>query len=253
MSKIEEYDYLLRHFDENAGQKEEVALALYVFEINGEKQPTRSNISELLEHSRSGVQKSSLSSYIQRLNDSGWIVRSGDNSYRLKHEGEERVEALLDEGAFEQNREGVFIDLETISHPYYAQLVDDINRCYKYKVNDGVMVLTRKLHENLVFEILRAEYSDDDPKMFYDTENHRHYRYDELLDNLKVAAKDVRRMTKEGLDGEMVEEIRALKEKGNTSAHSIRVDIPDEELEDISSEATYYTEVLYEIWSNLEG
>lgn len=247
-----EFDNLLRHFSAEAGQKEEVALAFFFFEQTGRKGVSRSEVRDLLSDSRSGVQNSSLSKYVQRLDDNEWIVPTGDNgSYRISHKGEREVQDLLDEGALEDRRSGAFIDLDVIEHTYYEQLVDDINRCYEYRVNDGVLVLTRKLHENLVYEILRAEYSDTDPQMFYDVENHRHYRYDELLNNLKDAAKDVRRMTKEGLDGEMVEEIRALKDKGNTSAHSIRVDIPDDELDDLSWEATYYTEVLYEIWSNL--
>lgn len=247
-----EFDNLLRHFSDEAGQKEEVALAFFFFEQNGREGVSRSEVLDLLRDSRSRVQNTNLSKYIQRLDDAEWIVPTGkDGSYRIRHKGEREVRDLLDDGALADRRSGAFIDLDIIDHPYYEQLVDDINRCYEHRVNDGVLVLTRKMHENLVYEILRAEYSSTDSLMFYDSENHRHYRYDELLDNLKDAAKDVRRMTKEGLDGEMVEEIRALKDKGNTSAHSIRVDFPDDELEDLSREATYYTEVLYEIWSNL--
>lgn len=251
-------DYLIDHFDDSAGHKEEVALIIYYLENRDENETegvTQSEVKEIIRNSRSRVSTSSVYTYFSRLEDAEWISESNGDSYILTHDGEDDVEELLADGVLNipRNEDERFIDSDIFEEHRYKKLVDDINESYRYHVYDGTMVLTRKFFENLIFEILRGEYSGEDTQMFFDQENQRHYNFDELLNNLKIGVPDIKRFTKEGLDREMVEDIRELKEKGNKGAHSIRVNFDEGEVEALSDDATHLAEVIYEVWTGVQN
>lgn len=250
-------DYLIDHFDDGAGHKEEVALIIYYLENREEgsmEGVTQSDVKEVIRNSRSAVSTSGVSSYFSRLKGD-WISESNGSSYILTHDGEDKVEELLADGALDtpRHKDERFIDSDIFEEHRYKKLVEDINESYRYHIYDGTMVLTRKFFENLVFEILRGEYSGEDTQMFFDQENQRHYSFDELLNNLKIGVPDLKRFTKEGLDRQMVEDIRGLKEKGNKGAHSIRVDFEEGEVEALSDDATHMAEVIYEVWRGVQN
>jgi hypothetical protein len=140
----------------------------------------------------------------------------------------------------------LFIDVEDFEGDgRYEQLVVDVNECYWHRINDAVMVLTRKLFEDMVYQILQTHYGGEDVQMFYDRENTRHYSFDELLDNFREGVPILRQYSRD-LDRELVDKLRDLKEAGNTGAHSVKVGFTDEEVEGWSDEATIIAEVLYE-------
>jgi len=250
-------NYLIDNFSDEAGHKEEIALVIYHLE-NREDGPvngvTQADVKAAIRNSRSTVSPNGVSSYFSRLKGD-WISESNGNSYILTHNGKDGVEELLADGALDTPRgqDERFIDSDIFDEHRYQKLVDDINESYRYHIYDGTIVLTRKLFENLVFEILRDEYSGEDTQMFFDQENQRHYSFDELLNNLKIGVPNLKRFTKEGLNREMVEDIRELKEKGNKGAHSIRVDFEEGEVEALSDDATNLAEVIYEVWSGVQN
>lgn len=244
------FDQLLEYFDNDAGQKEKVALAIYSHE--GEQSPPRikpGGIKVVIKRSRASVSTSSVSTYLRRLREEGWIKLVEDESYRLTHTGRDQVEVLLDDEAFDKprNEEDRFLDIENFDDDErYAKLVEDINKSYQYRIYDATMVLTRKFFEDMVFEILKTHYAGDEVQMFYDQENGQHHSFDDLLSNFKDGVPTLRRYSRE-LEREMVEDLRDLKNEGNTGAHSIRVDFTDEEVENWSSEATRVAEVFYDV------
>lgn len=247
-------DYL-DYFDDDTGQKEEVALIFYYLETEEDiENITQSDVKQTIRSSRSGVPPSNIYTYIRRLQQVGWITAGENDSFLLHHDGEDRVEELLDDEAFNPPRaeNERFIDSDVFEDDRYSTLIKDINQSYQYRIYDGTLVLTRKFFENMTFEILREEYAGDNVQMFFDQENQRHYSFDELLNNLKICVPDLKRFTKEGFDREMVEEIRELKEKGNKGAHSVRVDFEDGEVESLSDDATHFAEILYEIWTSVQ-
>lgn len=251
-------NHLIDHFDEDAGGKEEVALIMYYLEKRDDEETegvTQAEVKEVIRSSRSTVTISGVSTYFSRLADANWISEGRGNKYVLTHPGEDEVEALLDDEALAGPRpeDDRFIDSDIFEEERYQKLVEDINASYRHHIYDGTMVLTRKFFENMVFEILRGEYSGEDVQMFFDQENQRHYSFDELLNNLKIGVPNLKRFTKEGLDREMVEDLRDLKDKGNKSAHSIRVEYDEGEVEELSPEATRYAEVIYEVWKGVEN
>ncbi|USZ69405.1 hypothetical protein NGM10_06630 [Halorussus salilacus] len=155
---------------------------------------------------------------------------------------------LLDDEALgnPRNEGESFIDSEVVDDERYERLIKDINDCYRYRIYDGTMVLTRKLFEDMVFEILKTHYAGRDVQMFYNQEDDCHYSFNELLNKLKDGVSTLRRYSRE-LDDAFVEEVRELKNAGNRGAHSIRVDFTDDEVEEWASDATRMFEVLYDV------
>jgi len=164
-----DFDRLLDHFDREAGQKEQVGLILYYFEQFEDKNKiTQSDAKELIQESRLSINTSSVSTYFRRLEDEDSITTAGSGGYRLTHEGEDGIEELLDKDALDDHRDegDLFIDTDAIDHERYQELIEDINDCYRYRVYSGTMVLTRKLFEDIVFEILKTHYGSDDVQRY---------------------------------------------------------------------------------------
>lgn len=243
-----EFDRLLDHFSDDAVQQEQVALIFYYLEeFKGQDEITQSDVKDVIQSSRSTISISSVSTYFRRL-DGSWITSTQNGGYRLTHPGEDGVEELLDEDALDDHRDknDLFIDTDAVDDERYEELIGDINDSYRYRVHSGTMILTRKLFEDMVFEILKTHYAGDDVQMFYNQEDDCHYSFNELLNNLKDGVSTLRRYSRE-LDDAFVEEIRDIKNAGNRGAHSIRVDFTDDDIKESSDEATRIAEVLYDV------
>ncbi|MDZ7849980.1 MAG: hypothetical protein U5K70_03925 [Halodesulfurarchaeum sp.] len=244
------FDRYLEGLDDDAGGKEHAALALYYLdEVEGQPKVAQAEVRTEIKQSRSIYSPSGVSRYFDRLDGDGLIASVGNGEYRLTPAGVEYVEGWLDETVLVNTRDegDLFINTDGFeSDERYAQLVDDINECYRYRIYDATLVLSRKLFEDLIFQILKTYYSGDDVQMFYDQENSRHYSFDELLNNLSDTVPTLRRFSRE-LDRSLVEGIRELKDEGNAGAHALRVEFADEEVEAFSGEATRFAEILYDI------
>lgn len=244
------FDEFLVNFEKDAGGKEQIALAIYYLETEeGKQSVSQSEIRSLIRSSQSTISPSGTSAYFKRLANAKWIAPTGDNEYRLTGSGREEVKARLDEGPIggPRKQDDVFLDTDNFEgEERYEQLVKDINRCYQYRIYDATMVLSRKLFEDLVYQILQTHYAGENVQMFYDQENNRHYTFEELLNNLRDAVSTLRRYSRE-LDKALVEELRNLKNEGNAGAHAIRVDFTDEEIEAWSRDATRIAEVLFDV------
>jgi DNA-binding PadR family transcriptional regulator len=245
------FDRFLENFDSDSGQKEQIALIIYYFEQHeGFDDVTQADIKGVIRGSRSTINTSTVSQYISRLRDNNWITSTENDGYRLSNPGRQGVRELLDEAAIVDHRDEDerFVDTDVVDDERYDVLIEDINDCYRYRIYDGMMVLTRKLFEDMVFQILKTHYAGKQNDMFYHQANGQHYSFDDLLTNLKDGIPTLRMYSRE-LDQSLVEEIRDLKEEGNSGAHSIRLDFSDEEVDDWSDDATRFTEILYEVLS----
>lgn len=244
------FDRYLEAFDDGAGGKEQAALAVYYLaEIEGKTRVTQAEVRTEIEQSRSTYSPSGVSRCFKRLDGDGLIASVGNGGYRLTPAGIEYVEERLDDAALVNTRdeEDRFIDTDGFDGDgRYGKLVADINECYRNRIYDATMVLTRKLFEDMVFKILQTHFAGQDDQMFYDQENSRHYSFDELLTNLSEAVPTLRMYSRE-LDRSLVEGVRELKNEGNAGAHAIRVDFTDDEVEALSSDAMRFAEILYDV------
>ncbi|RZH67993.1 hypothetical protein [Natrinema altunense] len=244
------FDDFLANFDDDSGQKEEIGLIFYYLEIEEDEDSIeQSDVKRTIKRTRSSISLSTVSTYFGRLKKTGWITSTENDGFRLTHTGKREVEARLDDAALDNPRdeEDLFINLNNFEDDdKYQKLVDDINSSYQYRIYDATMVLTRKLFEEMTFEILKTHFAGKDVQMFYDQENSRHYSFGDLLNNLKGGVPTLKRYSRD-LDQALVEDIRDLKNEGNEGAHSIRVYFTDEEVEKWSDDATRFAEILYDV------
>jgi hypothetical protein len=78
-----DFDRYLESFDDDAGGKEQAALAIYYLETEEENSSaSQSEIRSLIRTSRSTVSPSGTTSYFNRLDDAEWITPVGNNEYR---------------------------------------------------------------------------------------------------------------------------------------------------------------------------
>jgi Mn-dependent DtxR family transcriptional regulator len=244
-----DFDRLLAHFDDEAVQQEQVGLIFYYLEhFESQDEVTQSDVKDVIRRTKSTISTSTVSTYFARLNNDSWITSTENDSCRLTHAGEEEVEELLNEDALDNHREedDLFIETESLKDKRYEELIAEINGSYRYRIYSGTMVLTRKLLEDMIFQILKTHYVGVENDMYYDQENGRHYSFDDLITNLKDGVPTLRQYARE-LDRDLVEDIRDLKEKGNSGAHALRVNFSEEEMENLSSDVTRMVEILYEV------
>lgn len=241
-----EFNQLLRYYGED-GQKETVALALYYweeYEDRGSEGASKSEIASVVEASRSSVKRSSVSTYLSRLND--WVTTTGSGNHQLTPAGQDAVEAALDDDLLREPRSDRFINTDALDEDEYCgRLVDDINTCYQYYIPDATLVLSRKLFEYLVYQILMGHYSGEDIDMYFDTETRRSLGFKELSNNFADSVTILRQYSRD-LDDDVAETVEWFRDQGNTGAHSIRIDVTGEELAEKSPDATRAAEILYD-------
>lgn len=250
------FDQILRRsgLANGSTNTEIVGLAFYYLEEYESKEGAKTKeVKEVVERSRTSINGSSVSRSVSNLKNKEWItpIDSGDRfpRYRLTFKAINHYKETLADGDGdddEESKEGRFIDTDVVEVDYYESLVNNINGSYQNRINDATLILTRKLFENLIIDILRAEFGGPGIDLYYDTEHGRFWGLGTLCGNLGEKVSDLKHYSRQ-LDNGLINRVEEFKERGNSQAHSVRVGVPDEELEDMKDEATKLTEILYDI------
>jgi hypothetical protein len=244
-----EFDRLLK-FSDYSRQQEIVGLAVFYFEEYRECQEIdRAEIINLIQESRESVPKTNVSTYLSRLESEGHLT-TGSEGYRLKHQGQKYFRNLISSDLIEEPREDRFIDTDIADEQFYDRLVEDINECYRVRVNDAILVLTRKLFENLLVDILRGHYGRQNVELFFDTHRGYHHGLKELKKNLRENVSDFRIYSRD-IDEDLLDELDKFKEQGDAGAHSIAVNVTDEKVEAMSDDVTRLFDVFYDTWQGV--
>ena len=115
-----------------------------------------------------------------------------------------------------------FIDADFRNETLYEKLKVEINNCYSYGFFTATLVLSRKLTENMLIDILRKKYPPNvaqNLKIYYTQEKKHFKNLSDLISELNNRKSDFEP------DINIVEDIlkliRPLRESANSSAHSI--------------------------------
>ena len=234
-----------------SSQQDKVGLTIHFLESEMDKHSVEtSEIGALIEESRIEMSPTVISARISDLKHDGVLTTVQEApyyQYRLTHEGLEKYDEMtpeLDEQ--DKVRDGRFIHVDGLEVDYYDKLVEHINKSYQYGINDGCLVLTRKLFENLVIDILRAEYGGEGIQLYFNKNNGRFHGLGTLCRKLEEKAADLKHYSRQ-LDNGLVDRVERFKEHGNSQAHSVRVDFDTDEIERMSEEATKLTKTLYDL------
>lgn len=246
-----DFEGILRNED-RSDMRTVIGLSIYYLEeIKGQSSVSSSDISDLIDNSR--MQKpspSSIAAYIRHMKDDG-IVKKRGRGYILTLSGIEKYKDKV--GTADMRRDGVkFIGGIHISDEFYSDLIADINNCYQAGVDEATLILTRKLIENLLIDLLRTKYghSEGDIDLFYDTENRQFRRFSTLIENIQTNMGDFEYYS-DRMDDEIISEIRELKNGGDASAHSIELAPSEEIMEEYQSKANDLADILSYTLNNI--
>ncbi|WP_154019044.1 hypothetical protein [Halococcus agarilyticus] len=143
-----------------------------------------------------------------------------------------------------------FLDIDNVAGTFYPGLIERINTCYQLGINDATLILTRKLIENLLIDVLRRKYGTDRIEIYYDPDSSEFHSFYELIENFKELQSDFEHYSGE-VDDNFIRELNSIRKPSNAEAHSIETDISDGEIENYQSISIYLVKVLFHIRNSL--
>ncbi|AWB28471.1 hypothetical protein [Halococcoides cellulosivorans] len=143
-----------------------------------------------------------------------------------------------------------FLDIDNVPGTFYPDLVENINRCYSLGIYDATLVLTRKLLENLVIDILRDQYGKQEINLYYLPDNHRFSKFSDLIDSFETNLGDFKHLSG-GLDSDFIDELNSFRQDANAEAHSIETNITESDIEGYREQAQHASKVLFRVWRNM--
>lgn len=249
------FDEFLRHSDHrDLSQKHLTGLTgFYIDEIKGENTFSTTDIIQTVDKSRESLNSSHVSTYIGRLTDDE-LVTEADDGYRLTYAGLDHYGELVNIPDHSREvRHGSFIEVTDVEIGFYETLIRDINKCYRIGVDDATFVLTRKLIENLVIDLLKRKYGNtkEGKEMFFDIEKRQFRKFSDILEKLEENMGDFEHFSNR-LDEEVVSDMDEFRESANSDAHSVKVDRTNDEMERFSRIATESVDILLYVRKELE-
>ena len=145
----------------------------------------------------------------------------------------------------------LFIDIDNTTDDFYDDLIENINQCYRIGVYDGTFVLTRKLLENLVLDLLRKEYPKSYLQMYYIPNERRFRNFSTLLDVFEYRLKDYQSYS-DGLNSDLIADIRRFKNTANSDAHSVVRNPDKDDIDDLGDSAEYASKVLFRAFRSMD-
>lgn len=250
------FDEFLRHSDHrDLSRKDLVGLTgYYLDEIRGEGTFDSKDIIQTVETSRESLNSGHVSTYLGRLVDDDGLLTESNDEYRLAYPGLDYYGELVNIPEHSREvRHGSFVEVTDIDEEYYETLIRDINKCYRIGVDDATFVLTRKLLENLVIDLLRRRYGDTKSgvELFYNLNNRQFQKFSKLLENLEDNLVDFEHFSNR-MDSDLISEMNEFRDSANSEAHSVEVERTDEEMEEFSRIATNAADTLLYIRRELE-
>ena len=126
----------------------------------------------------------------------------------------------------------------------------DINKCYSFGVYSAVRILNRKLLENLLIDLLRKKFGMTEIDLFFDTGKGRFHDFSILLKNMDVKLGDFKPIST-ALDSRLLKKINEFRDSGNSSAHTIELQIEKGELDISKEDIIFIARVLSKVIKSL--
>ena len=147
---------------------------------------------------------------------------------------------------------GELIDNIYTTNIFYYKLISEINCLYERGFVLALWVLIRKLFENLIIDILRKQYGTISLDLYFDVSKRKFQSFSVLINNFKLNKNDFIYVTTE-LDNALINEINEFRETGNSSAHSIDVDLNIDDFTDRKERINYLTQFLFRLLDNISS
>ncbi|ELY73482.1 hypothetical protein [Natrinema pallidum] len=228
-----------------------VGLAIYYLHSYCEEDTVAvQDIQDLFSINELPMSETTVAAHFAELHEEGLITTVSQESlhtlYFLSRAGFRTFGRIAGEWGQYGVRGGRFIDTDRVDNEDYELLVTNINRSYRNAINDGTLVLTRKLFENLIIDVLRTEFGGVRINLYYNTSHRRFHGLGRLCSNFRGEISNLNHYSRQ-LDNDLVNRIEEFREQGNSQAHSVRIGVSDNDLEAMRDDATDLTEILWNL------
>ena len=143
-----------------------------------------------------------------------------------------------------------YLDISDVPDPFYRDIIELINKCYSYEIYPAVLVFSRKLLENLLVDILRKKYGMQNVDLFFDTKRRRFRSFNELLKNFEERLDDFIPIIPH-LDSNFIRKVNIFREAGNSSAHTLELNIQRSWLDENRDDLEYVVKTLIRLYNNI--
>lgn len=242
------FERYLEHTTEELSETMTVGLAMYyLLTEDGHDNVTPAEVRQFLRDQPVAVSQTNIVAYPSQLKRKG-LFDSTDGEYILTINGRRHFENLIDLPTDDvMPRDDNFLDIAEPNSEFYRKLVDDIERSHEHRVYDATLILTRKLFENLLIEIMRGHYGvGNSLDLYYNTDRAQFKSFSIVLENFEDNIDDFRPYSLELADSEFTDKLDSFRESGNASAHSITVNV-DGEIDGLSEDATEIASLLFRV------
>lgn len=147
-----------------------------------------------------------------------------------------------------------FIEIKTYPSDFYYKLQKDINLAYTQEIYTAVLILIRKLLENLILDILRKRYgysSKENVNLYFNTDRRQFRPLNTLIKNLDTKIKEGDFSVFPTMNKDLIKEISKYKDIGNRSAHTIEVDLGKDDVKKYEGKLEFVLNVLIQTLNGL--
>jgi hypothetical protein len=226
-------------------QKDTVGLAVYHLDIEMGVKPNNNQIKDTINSSRVSIGKKNISSYLSQLK--GNLLKKDDEGYKLSAEGlqyySEKISGAEDSFKYTEK----FINVDSAPSRFYEPLITEINKSYTEDLCDSTLILTRKLLENLLIDILRSKFGPQNHlELYYNKDKRQFQSFSTLIENFENKSDQLEHYYSSETS-DLIDKIGEFKANGDASAHSIETDLDKDDLEELSSEIDFLSRLLFDI------
>jgi len=133
-----------------------------------------------------------------------------------------------------------FDDYPTI---FFKKLEEELNIAYDIKLFCTVRILSRKLIENLIIEILRKKFGMQNINLFFNPHEYRFLAFRKLMENLEDKKGDFLPYSQSFNNQSLYQTIEKFIDVGNGAAHSIDEQITKVMVDDLRQDLTYLVQL----------
>ena len=143
-----------------------------------------------------------------------------------------------------------YLKYEDFNFPnsFYKDLIDEINKCYGIGTYSAVRILTRKLLENLLIDILRTAKVEE--KKYYNSKRKEFKAFSKLIKLLEIElsqnSKKLHGYLFNNEITDLIEYLENFRKKGNSNAHSIIVKTRKEDINEEKEDLIHIIRILTE-------
>jgi len=142
-----------------------------------------------------------------------------------------------------------YLQLKELPDDFYYDLVDLINKAFTYGLCVPVRMLTRKLLENLLVDILRKKFGMRGVELFYDTRYNGFKDFKTLIKNFEDNISEFQKIIPE-IDSDFTKALGRFREQGNSAAHTLEIQLKEKDLEENKEELELVIKTLVRLFKN---